>query len=192
MCGGWVMQVLFRLILLILALSLPVTGCTGQGGPNGGPDDQRADQTDATGTDSNTGGSDDNTDGDRDTLVPGAPIDIPDITNAQGQLVDEVRLRLEKELRDICGGTVCVTLTTEARDENRKTCEFSATDPPKGTRVPRGSVVVIVTGTQPCDSSPAGGGESPDSGESPDGGESPEGGTSPDDETSSEGEASPG
>ncbi len=193
------MQVLFRLILLILALSLPVTGCAGQGGPDGGvTDDQRADQTDGTGTgtgdsygDGNTD-SDGDTDGDRDTLVPVAPIDIPNITIAQGRPIDEVRAEFEAALRQRCGGTLCLKIRTEARDDNRTRCKFSTTDPRPGTRVPRGSVVVLVTGTQPCESSPAGEGESPDGGESPNGGESSEGETSPDDETSSEGETSPG
>lgn len=181
------MQVLFRLILLILALALPVAGCAGQGGPDGGaPVDQRDDQTDGTGDGTGDG------DGDGDTLVPLTPIDIPNITNAQGELVDDVRVRLERELRKVCGGTVCVKLRTEARDDNLPRCRFSTTDPRPGTRVPRGSVVVIVTGTQPCESSPAGDGEFPDGGESPDSGESPEGETSPDDETPSEGETSPG
>jgi beta-lactam-binding protein with PASTA domain len=178
------MQVLSRLILLLLALSLSVTGCAGQGGPNdGAPVDQRDDQAaDGTGTG----------DGDADKLVPGAPIDIPNITIAQGRPVDEVRAEIEAELRKRCGGTVCVKLTTEARDDNLKRCEFSTTDPRPGTRVRRGSVVVIVTGTQPCQSSSPTGGESPDGEESPDAGASPEGETSPDDETSSEGETSPG
>lgn len=177
------MQVLSRLILLILALALPVAGCAGQGGPNGGaPVDQRDDQTDGTG---------DGT-GDGDTLVPLTPIDIPNITIAQGRPVDEVRAEIEAALRQRCGGTVCVKLRMEARDENRTRCQFSTTDPRPGTRVRRGSVVVIVTGTQPCRSSPTGDGESPNGGESPDGGESPEGETSPDDETPSEGETSPG
>jgi predicted small lipoprotein YifL len=189
------MQVLSRLILLILVLSFSVAGCAGQGGPDGGaPVDQRDDQTEDQADDQGDVGvpGAPGNPGNDDKVAPGAPIDIPDITNAQDGPVDAAQTKLERKLRKVCGGTVCVTLRTEARDENRTRCQFRATDPGPGTRVPRGSVVVIVTGTQPCDGSSAGGGESSDDGGPPDTGESSEGETSPDDETSSEGETSPG
>jgi hypothetical protein len=189
------MWVLLRLIFfaMVMALCLPVAGCAGrngdQGNGTGGPADQREDE----GGRGLPGAPDG---GDNDKKAPGAPIDIPEITISQGRPLAEVRAELEKQLRERCGGSLCVKLTVESRDDGFMTCQFVTTDPPPKTRVPRDSVVVIVTGTKPCVETPDGNGEgspaSPDGEASPDTEESPNGETSPDGETSSEGETSPG
>jgi hypothetical protein len=83
--------------------------------------------------------------------APGAPIDIPAITIAQGQPLDQVRPQLEQKLKDACGGELCVQIEVAETDENFETCQYSGrTDPPAGTEVERGSTVTLVMGSQPC------------------------------------------
>lgn len=93
------------------------------------------------------GGGDDNGNGG----APGAPIDIPAITIAEGQPEDLVRAQLEEKLRKACGGEVCLDIEVAQTDENHETCQYSgATDPPAETEVERGSTVTLVMGSRPC------------------------------------------
>jgi hypothetical protein len=81
----------------------------------------------------------------------GAPIDIPAITIAEGQPLDAVRSQLEEELRDVCGGEVCLVIEVAETDPDHETCQYSGeTDPPDGTEVERGSTVTLVMGSKPC------------------------------------------
>lgn len=85
--------------------------------------------------------------------APGAPIDIPAITDSQGEPADDVRARLEKALRELpaCGGEVCLDIVVAETDENFETCQYSGnTDPPGGTEVESGSTVTLVMGSRPC------------------------------------------
>lgn len=83
--------------------------------------------------------------------APGAPIDIPAITIAEGQPLDVVRAQLEEKLRDACGGEVCLEIEVDETDENFETCQYSGhTDPPKDTTVELGSTVTLVMGSKPC------------------------------------------
>lgn len=93
------------------------------------------------------GGGGDNGDGE----APGAPIDIPAITQAAGQPEDAVRAQLEEKLREACGGEVCLEIAVAQTDENLETCQYSGdTDPPAGTEVESGSTVTLVMGSKPC------------------------------------------
>lgn len=88
--------------------------------------------------------------------APTSRLDIPNITNAQGQDLDVVREELEAQLRKNCGGELCVRLRVErGSNDLLSVCEFDTTDPPPQTRVRGGSTVVILTGTQPCETEPA-------------------------------------
>ena len=90
-------------------------------------------------------------DGDNDGEAPGAPIDIPAITIAEGQPEAVVRAQLEDKLRDACGGEVCLDIEVAETDENHETCQYSGnTDPPAGTEVESGSTVTLVMGSRPC------------------------------------------
>ncbi len=83
--------------------------------------------------------------------APGAPIDIPAITIAEGQPANVVRAQLEEKLRDACGGEVCLEIEVAETDENHETCQYSGnTDPPDGTEVERGSTVTLVMGSKLC------------------------------------------
>ncbi|MEV4756255.1 PASTA domain-containing protein [Micromonospora sp. NPDC049559] len=80
-----------------------------------------------------------------------SPLDIPRITQSQGQPVTEVRKRLEADLRKQCGGTLCVRVRVRQGDNDiLSTCQFDDTDPAPGSRVERGGTVTILTGTLPC------------------------------------------
>jgi hypothetical protein len=83
----------------------------------------------------------------------GSPINIPKITNSQGQFVNVVRTQLEQELRRLCGnGDLCVSIKVRQGDSDLLTaCQFDTTDPPPGTKVQRGTTLYVVTGTLPCD-----------------------------------------
>jgi hypothetical protein len=83
--------------------------------------------------------------------APGAPIDIPAITIAEGQPLDTVRSQLEEKLREACGGELCLTIEVAETDENHETCQYSGhTDPPAGTQVESGGTVTLVMGSLPC------------------------------------------
>jgi hypothetical protein len=104
--------------------------------------------------------------------APGAPIQIPDITILQGAPVDNVRNSLEtgvslpgesKSYQGIiaqCGGQLCVAIDhrpgNRAEAGNYTQCQsLGDTDPPRGSMVYPRSTIWILTGTQPCTSSPS-------------------------------------
>jgi len=92
----------------------------------------------------------------------GAPIRIPAATEDQGRPLGEMQEIIESGIRKQCGGELCVTLRVEPRNDSLKSCKFDRTDPPQGTEVDRETIVVIVSGTQPCTDGPGGeGGEEP-------------------------------
>ena len=126
-------------VLAVLALVL-LQGCVAE--DDGGGDKQ------GQGAPLNNGG---NGGGSGGGGAPGAPIDIPAITIAEGQPLDVVRAQLEEKLREACGGEVCVEIEVAETDENHETCQYSGrTDPPAGTEVERGSTVTLVMGAKPC------------------------------------------
>ncbi|WP_162794919.1 hypothetical protein [Nonomuraea lactucae] len=86
----------------------------------------------------------------------GAPIKIPRRTEDQGRPLSVMKALIESGIRDQCPGhRLCVRLRVEARDvPGFSTCTFVATDPRQGSEVRRGSTVVIVTGEEPCTSTP--------------------------------------
>jgi hypothetical protein len=156
-----------RRLAYALVVCLLVAGCGG-GGPDGGgglagqPASQDA-AVQAGGQDAagQPGGQDGGAQSGGATGSPvgeggggvalGAPIQIPAITQAQGLPLDEVQPRLEAAIRAKCGGELCVKLKVEARDEpNFTACQFVTTEPPPGSRVERGTTVVVVTGQEPC------------------------------------------
>lgn len=98
----------------------------------------------------------------------GAPIVIPTFQRDQGRPLDEVLAELDSAIRRRCGGgELCVTLQVEPRDDGFTSCQFVRTEPAQETEVDRGTTVVIVAGTNPCEepTSPDGGEQSPDVGE---------------------------
>ena len=122
-------------VLAVLALVL-LQGCVAE--DDGGGDEQ------GQGAPLNNGGN-------GGGGAPGAPIAIPAITIAQNQPLDVVRAQLEEELREACGGELCVEIEVAETDENRETCQYSGTtEPPAGTKVERGSTVTLVMGSKPC------------------------------------------
>lgn len=89
---------------------------------------------------------------DTEEEVPGSPLDIPLITIAREVPVDDYRAELERRITEECGdGTLCLTVTVKAPVGPLPECQYYTTDPAPGTEVQRGSVVVIVTGTSPCE-----------------------------------------
>ena len=93
--------------------------------------------------------------------APGAPILIPARVTDMGRPLADVTAEIEAGVRQQCGGTLCLTLVHEQRANGDNTsCQFIATEPPQRTTVPRGSTVVIVSGSSPCtdssDSTPPG------------------------------------
>jgi hypothetical protein len=89
--------------------------------------------------------------------APGAPILIPARVDDQGRPLAEVTDEITSAVRDECGGSLCITLRTEHRNlDNFTACQFAWTEPAQRTTVARGSTVVIVSGTAPCDSPPGG------------------------------------
>ena len=117
-------------------------GCTPAGdGDDGGSDRSRTRGGGGGAPTGNGGGGE----------APGAPIDIPAITIAEGQPADVVRAQLEEKLRVACGGEVCLDIEVAETDENHETCQYSGTtDPPAGTEVESGSTVTLVMGSRPC------------------------------------------
>jgi hypothetical protein len=97
-----------------------------------------------------------------DVEAAGAPIKIPRFLEDEGRPLDEVRAELESAIRELCGGgELCLTLRLEPRVTDLDSCTFVRTEPAQETEVPRGSTVVIVTGTQPCTPGSSGVGEPP-------------------------------
>jgi hypothetical protein len=104
----------------------------------------------------------------------GAPIRIPSIVQDQGRPLDEVRAEIEQGIADQCKGEKpCPTLEETASDPGFTKCQFVRTEPPQGTEVPRDSTVVIVAGSQPCETESGGGGTPPEGGGPPTEGSGP-------------------
>jgi len=69
----------------------------------------------------------------------------------QGRPLDEVLPEMETRVRDQCGGQLCLEFQVVQREPSFTQCTFVATEPPQDTEVARGSTVIVVVGTQPCD-----------------------------------------
>ncbi len=92
----------------------------------------------------------------------GAPLKLPAIA-ARGDLDADLLERIRGEIREACGGTVCVTLRpVDQRGRSltapRRDCDFGGgTDPRAGREVRRGSVVRLLftcdAGETPSDTS---------------------------------------
>jgi hypothetical protein len=70
-----------------------------------------------------------------------------------------------------CGGQLCLTIgvrpaTSDHDGDSFTQCQFVTTDPAPSSQVPRGGTIWLLTGTQPCSSSPDPGSDqsSPDPG----------------------------
>ena len=105
--------------------------------------------------------------------APGAPITIPDVIVGQGVSIDDVRnsfvtgdpLPGEPNsyngiIAQCGGGKLCVTIavkpgsTADGADGFTECQYFGKTDPPAGSVVHPGDTIWLLTGTQPCTSSP--------------------------------------
>lgn len=104
--------------------------------------------------------------------APGAPIKIPDVEQSQGVAVEDVLNSIEngtalpgesntyKGIIAQCGGRLCVNVTVKQGSpgsgaDGFTRCQFYATDPGPGALVTSGDTIWVLTGTQPCTSSPA-------------------------------------
>lgn len=97
-----------------------------------------------------------------DAEAIGAPIRVPTIAFAGQASPGEVREVIERRIREQCGGELCVQVVVEQRDLAGVTaCDFAGIEPEPGTWVERGTTIVIVSGTDPCDE-PSGDPERPD------------------------------
>ncbi|MBC6461758.1 hypothetical protein [Actinomadura sp. HBU206391] len=103
----------------------------------------------------------------------GAPIRIPAFNQA-GVLITEARPELEKSITAACGGTLCVRLREEAREDVTTTCRYVRTEPDLnyGAEVRRDTTIVLITGTRPCtpenpDGIPLDEGQTPQEGQTP-------------------------
>ena len=81
----------------------------------------------------------------------GAPVRIPREIADQGRALVEVWAELEEGLREQCGGELCVDLVLEESDSTFFTCQFVETRPRQQSEVERGSTVVVVAGSTPCE-----------------------------------------
>jgi hypothetical protein len=81
----------------------------------------------------------------------GSPIKMPEI-NRRGDDVAGVKAELEDDIRDACGDNeLCVRVEVKpGSNTNFTRCQFDKTEPAKGTEVPRGSTVYVVTGSRSC------------------------------------------
>lgn len=131
-----------RWIAVVVVASVFLVGCgndTGETGPA------------ETGNGDDGGVPDAPFNEDDDKQAPSSPLDIPPITERQGDPVDEIRRFLEESLTEQCGGVLCVTIQ-HAPDAGSDVsmCTFLRVIPPPGGQVERGGVVVLVTGPEPC------------------------------------------
>ncbi len=80
-----------------------------------------------------------------DEAAIGAPIRIPTFQADQGRPFDEVRAEIEADITRQCGGTLCVTLVDDKRDDGPdRICTFVATDPEQQSTVARGSTITVI------------------------------------------------
>jgi hypothetical protein len=81
----------------------------------------------------------------------GSPIKMPEV-NRRSDDVAAVKPDVEDLIRDACGDNeLCVRVEVKPGTDGSLTrCQFDKTEPPKGTEVPRGSTVYLVTGSRSC------------------------------------------
>ena len=118
--------------------------------------------------------------GDQNQTAPGAPLTIPDLIQGAGAAIDDALNSLKTGaplpddgitydgLIDQCGGTLCVNIVVREatgltpvlgagdtpQDPSQFTqCQLMNMEPGPNVQVARGSTLVLVTGTSPCDSS---------------------------------------
>jgi hypothetical protein len=128
------------LIAIVMTALLAPLGCEGDTADEDAPPKDENTLDDAKGAPLNR---------DDEEVAPGSPLDIPAVTQAVGRPVDSVQDELEGEIRKKCDdGTLCITVTTEARDPNYTTCRYTGTDPKLPARLYRGNVIVLITGTK--------------------------------------------
>jgi hypothetical protein len=119
-------------------------------------------------------------DGDQNQTAPGAPLTIPDLIQGAGAAIEDALNSLKTGVPlpsdDItydglihqCGGTLCVNVVVQEatgptpilgagdtpEDPAQFTqCQLMNMEPGPNAQVARGSTIVLVTGTSPCDSS---------------------------------------
>jgi hypothetical protein len=90
------------------------------------------------------------TEGDGGPQAKGAPIRIPAFNQGEGSSLAGAVSFFTAEVRELCGGEMCITLTVEESAQDYPTCVFAGTDPEPGSQVERGSTLTIVAGSQPC------------------------------------------
>jgi hypothetical protein len=120
--------------------------------------------------------------GDQNQAAPGAPLTIPDLIQGAGSDINDALNSLKTGaslpiddpprtydgLIDQCGGTLCVNIVVQEatgptpvlgagdtpEDPSQFTqCQLMNMEPGPNAQVARGSTLVLVTGTSPCDSS---------------------------------------
>jgi hypothetical protein len=97
---------------------------------------------------------DDNGGGGGGGRVPGAPIDIPPITEEE---LDAALASIETTVLDQCGGQPCITIVVEKTDDAADECTFIRTDPrqgPSGVQIERGGTLRVITESRPCVDAP--------------------------------------
>jgi hypothetical protein len=123
--------------MLAAVVSASVASCAGTPAAPGAPGQSH-------GTNQSAGGG-----------APGAPIQIPAKFDDEGRPLAEVTSEIQSGIRAQCGGELCVTLRTEHRDiAGFTSCQFVRTEPGQRTFVARGSIIVIVAGSELCETTP--------------------------------------
>jgi hypothetical protein len=86
-----------------------------------------------------------------DEVSFGGPIRLPlgGVHHNEMTLADATAL-VKGAVMKQCGGKACVTVRIEYTAPLADRCGFVGTEPALGSEVPRGSTVVIISGTQPC------------------------------------------
>jgi hypothetical protein len=86
--------------------------------------------------------------------VPTAPISIPSTNAWQQDPIDVVRQRLERLIRDQCGGQLCVNIVVrQGDDDSYDQCQFASTIPDTSEPIvlKPGSTLTLLTGMWPCE-----------------------------------------
>ena len=146
----WAPSRLFRCLGLLVLLGGLVVAC---GGSDDGTDP--AGSTDSS-IDTTEPGSVDNGNGNGSGSGPrpaGAVLNVPAIG---GNDVDSVRADAERKFKQVCGGTLCVTLVVVVPPEPPgEDCDvdFVGTSPTEGSQVQRGSTVRLLFELDSCEPS---------------------------------------
>ena len=150
------MRMIMRLLVTITAVLLCSIVASACGGSDVSTQSQgQVDESD----DDNGNGAPGIPGGDSDDEAAGAPINIPSFQQDQGRPLEEVLAEIESGVRDQCDGELCLELRVERSDSNFTECRFVRTDPLQGSEVERGTTVVVIAGTLPCED------EQPDTGD---------------------------